>query len=218
MKRRVKILVDIAMFVLFLYLMGYRAGSGLLSHGVLGCLLFALFIAHHLLNIKWYCALPRGKYPFARKLFIAIDFVLLADMGLMAVSSVMMSGEVFAFSPVPMTQLGRDLHVGSTAWGFLLMALHLGLHTHGPLRKLERKVKESAFAYSYVLFYGLVLLGGIFCVWRSGLWHRMLLESRWQSAYSPAVFYGEYLLIVAGMCLLVHLVFRVKEIFARKKM
>ena len=48
MKRQGKLLVDIVMYVLFLYLMSYQAGRGLLLHGVLGCVLFGLFLFHHL--------------------------------------------------------------------------------------------------------------------------------------------------------------------------
>lgn len=129
MKKKLKILVDMAMYFLMVYLLGYREGSGLLRHGVMGCGLFALFFLHHVLNLSWYPGLKRGRYPLGRILFVAADGLLLAAMAVMAVSSVMMSGDVFAASPFTVTQTGRDLHNLGTSWGFVLMGFHLGFHT-----------------------------------------------------------------------------------------
>ena len=136
MKRRIKLAVDILMFAAFFYLTGYHPGAGVLAHGIVGITLFVLFITHHLLNLGWYLALPKGKYTPMRVLFIVVNFAFLADMILMAASSILMSELVFASSPFHSTQFARSLHVMSTAWGFVLMSLHLGLHTHAPLSKL----------------------------------------------------------------------------------
>ena len=159
MKRKIKILIDIIMFFIFIYLMSYRAGRGLFLHGVFGCILFALFIIHHLLNIRWYFGLNKGKYNWTRKSFAIIDFILLTDMILMAISSVMMSGSVFSFSPFISTQFARDLHVSSTAWGFIFTALHLGLHTNSSFKKLARVIKETNknTRFIYIIFYFLYL-------------------------------------------------------------
>lgn len=196
------------MFIIFVYLMSYRAGGGLFLHGVCGCILFALFIIHHLLNIRWYVGLGKGKYNWTRKSFAVIDFILLAIMILMAISSVMMSGSVFAFSPLIATQFARDLHVSSTAWGFIFMGLHLGLHTNSSFKKLFRIIKEKnkkylLYLYRFLFFIFLVL--GIFYFIKSELWKSMFMIPKEFYNFNLALFYIEYSIITFAVCQIFYL-------------
>lgn len=209
MKRQGKLLVDIVMYVLFLYLMSYQAGRGLLLHGVLGCVLFGLFLLHHLLNLGWYRGLRRGPYSAARIVFLILNLLLSVAIVLMALSSVIMSGSVFAFSLFPASEWGRALHTASTTWGFVLMALHVGLHTHVPLRKLHRKVRETFFAYAYILLFLLVMAAGIGCCFWSGLWRNMFLILGRNAATQPVVFYGQLIGTTMAACQVTHLLLSV---------
>lgn len=197
------------MYILFLYLMSYRAGRGLYLHSVLGCILFAVFLFHHVLNLRWYQGLGKGKYTLRRTIFVMLDFLLLAAMVIMAISSVMMSGDVFAFSPFMSTQFGRDLHICSTAWGFFLTVLHIGLHTNVIFAKLRHKAKETIFAYVYDLFFFLLFIAGVWCFILSGLWMNMLHISRENSAFLPFNFYGEYLMTTLVACQFIYLLLSV---------
>ena len=212
-KRRFKILVDVVMFLLFLYLIGYRPGKGLLAHGVLGSTLLCLFVLHNILNAGWYRSLRKGRYPFVRKAFVVINLALLFDMVLMGISSVMISGMIFSFSPIRMTHAWRDVHVASTAWGFTLMTLHLGLHTNSALSKLEYKlkVKGQAVRLGYNVLYTALLCVGLACFGRSGLLQKMFLLDSWEGAFNNAAFYASHLMTVAGACLLVHFIFILKR-------
>ena len=208
MKRKIKIIIDIIMFIIFVYLMGYRAGGGLFLHGVFGCVLFALFIIHHLLNIRWYAGLGKGKYNWTRKSFAVIDFILLVIMILMAISSVMMSGNVFAFSTFIATQFARDLHVSSTAWGFIFMGLHLALHTNSSFKKLVRSIKEKnkkylLYLYRFLFFIFLIL--GIFYFIKSELWKSMFMIPKEFYNFNLAIFYIEYSIITFSICQIFYL-------------
>ena len=208
MKRKIKIIIDIIMFIIFVYLMGYRAGRGLFLHGVFGCVLFALFIIHHLLNIRWYAGLGKGKYNWTRKSFAVIDFILLVIMILMAISSVMMSGNVFAFSTFIATQFARDLHVSSTAWGFIFMGLHLGLHTNSSFKKLVRSIKKKnkkylLYLYRFLFFIFLIL--GIFYFIKSELWKSMFMIPKEFYNFNLAIFYIEYSIITFAICQIFYL-------------
>lgn len=208
MKRKIKILIDIIMFIIFVYLMSYRAGGGLFFHGVFGCILFTLFIIHHLLNIRWYAGVGKGKYNFTRKSFAVIDFILLGIMILMAISSIMMSGSIFAFSPFIATQFARDLHVSSTAWGFIFMGLHLGLHTNSFFKKLVRIIKETnkkylLYLYNFLFFIFLVL--GIFYFIKSQLWKSMSMIPKEFYNFNLAIFYIEYSIITFAICQIFYL-------------
>ena len=66
-KQVVKLIIDIAMYLIFVALMQEHLWDGL--HEWLGITLFALFIAHTILNFRWYQSLFKGKYTPARQLF-----------------------------------------------------------------------------------------------------------------------------------------------------
>lgn len=217
MKRKMKILVDIVMYFIFIYLMSYRAGRGLFLHGVLGCVLFGLFLLHHILNLAWYRGILKGGYSFQRAALVFTDFLLLADMAAMMISSVQMSGDVFAFSPFVATQSARNLHTCGTAWGFVWMAFHLGFHTHGLFRRLYRKIKDTFFGYTYVLLFLLVWAAGIRCFIVSGIWKDMILLHSGSMAFEDSLFYLQYGMITLAACQTVHLLLAAAACLKKRK-
>ena len=192
------------MFILFLYLMSYHAGRGLLLHALLGITLFALFILHHLLNLHWYRTLFRGKYSFRRSLLTASDILLLAAMLLMMLSALMLSGMVFSFSTIPVDFGWIEIHYFSTAWGFMLMAFHLGLHLHSAFNKLDAKLKETSFEYVLCLLEVILFLAGAYGFVQSGLWSDMVLRAQSITPMTPVVFYTVHIGVVAATCLAAH--------------
>ena len=125
-KRVVKIIIDIAMYLIFVALMQEHLWGGL--HEWLGITLFVLFITHNILNFGWYKSLFKGKYKAPRIVSAVINIALLAAMICCMVSSVLVSGKVFAFLNLGGARFGRTLHLVATAWAFVLMSLHLGLN------------------------------------------------------------------------------------------
>lgn len=91
--------------------------------------MFLLFILHHILNGNWYKTLFKGRYTPARVFQLVVDIlVFLAMLGLM-VSGIRLSNHVFAFLNIRGgMSFARLLHMAASYWGFVLMALHLGLH------------------------------------------------------------------------------------------
>ncbi|EET62001.1 hypothetical protein BRYFOR_06195 [Marvinbryantia formatexigens DSM 14469] len=162
-----QMVVDMIMTVLLLFLMA-RQLTGESAHEWLGAGMFLLWIAHHILNRNWYSHLFKGKYTPVRILQTVINFaVLLSMLGLM-VSGILLSREVFAFLPVSGgIAMARQLHILSAFWGYVLMALHLGLHwnrilgmarkaagsvTSGPLRILLRAAAVLVAGYGLYAF------------------------------------------------------------------
>lgn len=129
-KRIVKIVVDLSMFVLLSLLMGEHLIS-CAAHEWIGIAVFTLFIAHTALNYKWYAVLFKGKYTAKRIVQTLINFLLLIAMLLCVVSSLFVSGKVFAFLNLNNANFGRTLHLIITAWVYILSAVHLGLHWNG---------------------------------------------------------------------------------------
>ena len=60
MNKCVRIIIDILMTVLLSILMAYSL-VGEQAHEILGVLMFALFIAHHVINRKWWTGLFQRK-------------------------------------------------------------------------------------------------------------------------------------------------------------
>ena len=127
-KAIVKIMTDILMTLALLFLMGYQFW-GDIAHEWAGAGMFLLFILHHILNGNWYKTLFKGRYTPARVFQLVVDIlVFLAMLGLM-VSGIRLSNHVFAFLNIRGGMFfARLLHMAASYWGFVLMALHLGLH------------------------------------------------------------------------------------------
>ena len=111
-----------------LFLMWYQFW-GDTAHEWAGAGMFLLFILHHVLNGNWYKSLVKGRYTPARIFQFIVDLlVFLAMTGLM-VSGIMLSNHVFSFLNIRGgMSFARLTHMAASHWGFVLMALHLGLH------------------------------------------------------------------------------------------
>lgn len=125
---KVKIITDIGMTFLLLFLMPYEL-LGEAVHEWIGMAMFAALLLHHFLNRKWLGNLLKGKYNAYRILqTISVFAVLLCMLGSMA-SGMILSRHVFAFLNIRGgTGLARTVHMTSAYWGFVLMGVHLGLH------------------------------------------------------------------------------------------
>ena len=123
-----KIVIDALMSLGLLFLMGYQFW-GDVAHEWAGAGMFLLFIAHHILNGNWYKNLLHGKVSPSRIFQLVVDLlVFLAMIGLM-VSGIMLSNHVFNFFNIDGgMSFARLLHMSASHWGFVLMALHLGMH------------------------------------------------------------------------------------------
>lgn len=119
--------IDAAMYILFLLLMGQCVLRGA-THEWLGIAVGILFVCHNVLNFKWYQTLRKGKYNAMRTIQLIINILLLLAMLLCMFSGIIVSQYIFAIGSGKMIELGRHLHLVSTAWAFVLMSVHLGLH------------------------------------------------------------------------------------------
>lgn len=143
MKSKMKLSVDIIMSLCLLGAMGYQFW-GEFAHEVLGAAAFALFIVHHLLNGSWHKNLCNGRYTPERILMLAVDLALLVFMLMQAYSAAVMSRYLFPWLPsLGGLSLARKLHILGANWGFVLTALHLGLHWAGIMSRLGKSGRKS---------------------------------------------------------------------------
>ena len=219
MKNIVKMIIDIVMTILFIILMGYYITDNSV-HEILGTITFVLFIAHHILNIKWDVTIFKGKHNFQRIFHIILNFLLFISMIGMMVSGIMISSNVFSFLDIPTTMFGRRLHMISTSWGFVLMAIHVGLHIAGLMSKLNAKMKNSTFEYVYY-FICVILVGfGIYSFISLKLWEEMFLLTDFKFFdydQSPILFYLKYVLLLILIALVIYYIFSLIRKVLNKK-
>ncbi len=162
-----------------------------------------LWIVHHILNRSWYSHLFKGKYTPARILQTVTNFVVLLSMLGLMVSGIILSREVFAFLPISGgIALARPLHVLSAFWGFVLMALHLGLHWNMILG-MVRKATGSASSRSLRVFLriaaALIAGYGLYALLKNQFLSYMFLTSSFvffDFERSVLLFFTEYIAIM----------------------
>lgn len=145
-------IIDSLMVILLPILMAYSL-IGELFHEVAGLVMFCLFIAHNLINRRWWLSLFKGRYSPNRIFRTVINLLLLIFMILQPVSGLLMSKHILKELTlnVPSGVL-RSIHLVLAYWGFIIMSIHLGLHGSMIVKK-EKKLLR------YVL--GLVSIYGI---------------------------------------------------------
>ena len=142
-KAAVKMAVDIVLTGVLLFLMGYQFW-GEAAHEWAGAGMFVLFILHHILNRGWYKTLFKGKYSPARIFQLIINLLLSLNMIGQMISGIMLSRHVFVFLPFSgAMSFARLLHMAAAYWGFVLMALHLGLHWNMILGRIGKALDAS---------------------------------------------------------------------------
>ena len=131
--------IDILMVVLLPPLMAYSL-IGENIHEVLGICMFALFIAHHVINRKWWSGIFMGKYNAVRILNTVVNLFLAVFMILQPVSGILMSKYVLKEVTISgASSVLRTIHMTLAYWGFIMMSFHLGLH----IRAISDRVKTA---------------------------------------------------------------------------
>ena len=136
-KNTIKKIVDAGMTVLLLCLMAYQV-TGEALHEWIGIGMTVVLIVHHILNIKWYAVLFKGKYNAYRIVTTIVNVLLLVSIALNAFCGMSMSSNAvpFLYGMADMV-FARTAHLALSYWSFLLMGIHLGLHLPAMTAKLK---------------------------------------------------------------------------------
>jgi hypothetical protein len=121
-----KLVNDLVMTVLMIIAMAYYI-TGNMAHEVIGVMIFMLFIVHNVLNRHWYKAIFKGRYNIQRMIKIGINLLFLVTMALMMISAVLISSDLFPFIPINNDMILRQIHVQTSYWGLIIVAVHIGL-------------------------------------------------------------------------------------------
>jgi hypothetical protein len=122
----IRLVIDLSMTVLMLVAMAYQI-TGNTVHELVGVVLLLLFIAHNILNRRWYKTIFKGKHNLQRKLNIAVNLLFFVSMFVVMISSVPISRDIFAFIPINNDMTLLQIHVMTSYWGFIFMSMHIGM-------------------------------------------------------------------------------------------
>ena len=142
-KKHIRTVVDMVMIVLLPMLMAYSL-IGEKLHEIIGTILFALFIVHHVLNRQWYKAIFNGKYTPRRIFQTVLNFLLLVFMLTQPISGILMSKYLYSSIRIAgSSATARELHLFLAYWGFVFMCLHAGTHMCAPIKKLQARGRRT---------------------------------------------------------------------------
>lgn len=158
-KQIFRILIDLAMTVILLLLVGYSR-IGELAHEWLGISMFILFVVHHILNRKWISGLFKGKYTPFRILQTVLVFLIFCTMTGSAVSSVTLSKYIFSFIKIGGASLARTVHMLCGYWNYVLLPVHLGLHWVMMVNMVSKKLPKDKPAGKWIARVIAVLISG----------------------------------------------------------
>lgn len=218
--KKFRIILDVVMTCLFIVLMGYYITDNAV-HEILGTITFVLFIIHNIINIKWYKSIFKGKHNFQRTFHIIINLLLFIAMLGMMISGIMISSDVFDFLNIRTTMFGRSLHMISTSWGFILMAIHVGLHITGMMNKLNAKMKNSTLEYVYYFILVLLIGFGIYSFISLRLWEEMFLLTHFKFydyEQSTILFYLKYIAILFTISFVIYIIFNLIKKIKNKRL
>ena len=91
--KKLRMTIDILMVITLPLLMAYSL-IGENNHEIIGVCMFALFIAHHVINRKWWSGIFKGKYNAVRIMNTVINLLLAVYMLFQPVSGILMSKHV----------------------------------------------------------------------------------------------------------------------------
>jgi small-conductance mechanosensitive channel len=115
------------MTVLLLCAFAYRI-TGDAAHEWIGVSVFVLFIAHNIINRKWYKNIFKGTYTIRRIVMTSVNLSLALTMATLILTGLLISRTVLAFLQLSGGMALRQIHTTAAYWGLLLIAVHIGLH------------------------------------------------------------------------------------------
>lgn len=220
-KMKLKRMIDLCMTVLLLLLMAFQI-TGQQFHEWIGAGMLVLFLAHNILNYRWYKNLLQGKYSLVRVLQSVINFAVLISMLCLAYSGIVMSNYVFGFVSIKGGMaLARQMHMAASYWGFVLMSVHLGFHWSivlGITKKVtgNRKMSKGIFLLLRIIAFAIAGYG-VVCFYKANIVSYLFLKNQFAffDYEKPAIsVFSEYL---AMMGLWVFAGYYMMKLFTLKK-
>jgi hypothetical protein len=210
-----RIIIDLAMTILLLCAYAYRI-IGDIAHEWIGISVFILFIAHNIVNWRWYKNIFKGKYTLRRIIITIVNIIIAFTMTTLIVTGLMHSRTVLAFLRLPGGMALRLIHTTAAYWGLPLIGIHLGLHW-GMVMNGMRKITGITGEYHVraIIARTIAFLFAVFGVWSSfdrDMFSKLFLGfsfDYWDGERPAIVFFAAMLSIMAVYVFATYYVFKI---------
>jgi len=113
------------MAIILLCAYAYRI-TGDVAHEWLGVSASALFIAHNIINYRWYKNIGKGAYTARRVIMTTVNTLL--ALATLVIAGFMQSRTVLSFLDLPGDMNLRQIHTTAAYWALPLIGVHIGLN------------------------------------------------------------------------------------------
>lgn len=183
-KNRIKPIVDFVMYIGLVLCMGYQL-TGNLWHEYIGIFMFILFIIHLILNDHWFKHFGKiAKNSFSNirsSLLFLTDLLLFFNIIALAITSVLISKNVFSFVSLQGSRFTSWLHTFSAYLGLIIMSLHIGCHWKGILLRVcnlfEMNKGTKGIKVVLRIIAGLLAVLGVVFSFQRDIGRRLLWDS-----------------------------------------
>jgi hypothetical protein len=224
-KLAARLIIDLAMTILLLCAFAYRI-TGDAAHEWIGISVFVLFIAHNIINRKWYKNIFKGsslrkKRSIRRVTMTIINLLLALTMAVLIITGLLQSRTVLAFLHLPGGMLLRQIHTTAAYWGLILIGAHIGLHWGmfiNAARKIAKITHENRGRKIFVRILAFLFIA--FGVWSSfdrDMFAKLFLGFSFDywNEERPAVFFFAVMLSIMGIY--VFITYSILKLSERKK-
>ncbi|MGG1482860.1 DUF4405 domain-containing protein [Peribacillus castrilensis] len=197
----IRLVIDLSMTVLMLVAMAYQI-TGNAMHELAGVLLCLLFITHNILNRRWYKTIFKGKHKVRRILSIVVNLLFLISMAVVIISSVPISRDMIPFIPLTNDTVLLQIHVMTSYWGFIFMAVHIGMSWATIINSVRKmtgitgtnRIRTIAFRVIAVL----IVVYGVQASFERGMLNKLTIYNPfgWESYDSSMKFLLDHLAIM----------------------
>ncbi|MFC8561373.1 DUF4405 domain-containing protein [Peribacillus frigoritolerans] len=197
----IRLVIDLSMTVLMLVAMAYQL-TGNAMHELAGVILCLLFITHNILNRRWYKTIFKGKHNVRRILSIVVNLLFLISMAVVIISSVTISRNMIPFIPINDDTVLLQIHVMTSYWGFIFMAVHIGMSWATIINSVRKmtgitgtsRIRTIAFRVMAVL----IVVYGVQASFERGMLNKLTIYNPfgWESYDSSMKFLLDHLAIM----------------------
>ncbi|MEK4013498.1 MULTISPECIES: DUF4405 domain-containing protein [Peribacillus] len=197
----IRLVIDLSMTVLMLVAMAYQI-TGNALHELAGVILCLLFITHNILNRRWYRTIFKGKHNVRRILSIVVNLLFLISMAVVIISSVPISRDMIPFIPLTNDTVLLQIHVMTSYWGFIFMAVHIGMSWATIINSVRKmtgitgtnRIRTIAFRVMAVL----IVVYGVQASFERGMLNKLTIYNPfgWESYDSSMKFLLDHLAIM----------------------
>ncbi|PRS44674.1 hypothetical protein C6W19_02865 [Bacillus sp. RJGP41] len=197
----IRLVIDLSMTVLMLVAMAYQI-TGNALHELAGVILCLLFITHNILNRRWYRTIFKGKHNVRRILSIVVNLLFLVSMAVVMISSVTISRDMIPFIPINNDTVLLQIHVMTSCWGFIFMAVHIGMSWATIINSVRKmtgitgtsRIRTIAFRVMAVL----IVVYGVQASFERGMLNKLTIYNPfgWESYDSSMKFLLDHLTIM----------------------